>query len=481
MDGITLSAMLPALILIVWACALLIIDLFVPRKWEAITAQLAAVGILGALLVCLLQTGGQIVSPDGMIVADGYAAFLQVLFLFSGLIAIAQAYDYIRRTGIERGEYYILLLFTLAGMLIMAQSTNLVMIFLALEVLSIPLYVLSGFARPELASEESALKYFLLGAFASGFFAFGIAMVYGGTGFVGFEEIVSVLSAQEADLTLVLIGAGMILVGLGFKVAAVPFHMWTPDVYEGAPSSVTSFMSVGAKVAGFAALLRVFVAAFPDLAASWGAVIAVLASATMIWGNIAAIAQNNIKRMLAYSSIAHAGYMLMILPAAASEGVAASAVSGAIYYLLAYAVANLGAWGVVITLEKQEAKGLELDDYNGLFSRSPWLAAAMTIFLLSLTGVPPTVGFTGKFFIFKAVLDADLVWLALIGVAASLVSAFYYLRVVINMFMKPGEPEIRRSVLLQATVWVTALATLLLGIFPGSVLALAEKATMWLP
>lgn len=476
-----LSAMLPALILIVWACALLLIDLFIPRKWEAITAQLAAVGIVAALLVGLLQTSAQVISPDGMIVADGFAGFLQVLFLLSGLIAIAQAFDYIRRTGIERGEYYVLLLFTLAGMLIMSQATNLVMIFLALEVLSIPLYVLSGFARPKPASEESALKYFLLGAFSSGFLAFGIALVYGATASVGFEGIAQVVRAQEAEMALLLSGAGMILVGLGFKVAAVPFHMWTPDVYEGAPSSVTAFMSVGAKVAGFAALLRVFITAFPDLAGTWGLLVAVIAAATMIWGNIAAIAQNNIKRMLAYSSIAHAGYMLMILPAAAKAGVTASAITGAVFYLMAYGVANLGAWGVVITLEKKEAHGLKLDDYNGLFSRSPWLAVAMAVFLLSLTGVPPTVGFSGKFFIFKAVLDADLLWLALIGIATSLVSAFYYLRVVVNMFMKPGEPELRRNVWLQATVWITALATLLLGIFPGTVLALAEKASMWLP
>jgi len=481
MDAMTLSAMLPALILIVWACALLLIDLFVPRHWEGITAQLAAVGILGALLVGLLQPGASVLSADGMIASDGFSGFLQVLFLFSGLIAIAQAFDYIRRTGIERGEYYILLLFSLAGMLIMAQAANLVMVFLALETLSIPLYVLSGFARPKLASEESALKYFLLGAFASGFMAFGIALVYGATAAVGFEEIALAVRAQEAQMPLLLSGAGMILVGLGFKVAAVPFHMWTPDVYEGAPSSVTAFMSVGAKVAGFAALLRVFLAAFPDVADSWGVLVAAMAAGTMIWGNIAAVAQNNIKRMLAYSSIAHAGYMLMILPAAADAQVSASAVTGAVYYLLAYAVANLGAWGVVITLEKKEERGLDLEDYNGLFSRSPWLAVAMTIFLLSLTGVPPTVGFSVKFMIFTAVLDADLVWLALVGVITSLVSAYYYLRVVVNMFMKPGEPELRRSVWLQATVVLSAAVTLLLGILPGAILPLAEKATMWLP
>lgn len=480
MNAITLSAMPAALLLIIWACALLLIDLFVPRKWEGITAQLAAVGIIAALLVALVNAGDTSVTPDGMLVRDEFGTFLQAIFLLSGLIAVAQALDYIRRTGIERGEYYVLLLFTLAGMLLMAQSTNLVMVFIALEVLSIPLYVLSGFAKPRLASEESALKYFLLGAFASGFLAFGIALVYGATGSEGLERIVEVVRAGEATLPLLYAGAALILVGLGFKVAVVPFHMWTPDVYEGAPSSVTAFMSVGAKAAGFAALLRVFMAAFPDIGAQWGLLMALTAAVTMIWGNIAAVVQHNIKRMLAYSSIAHSGYLLMIMPAAAA-GAISPALTAGLFYLLAYAVANLGAWSVVIALEGKQARGLSLEDYNGLFNSSPFLAAAMTLFLLSLTGIPPTIGFMGKFMIFKAVIGADYLWLAVIGVVTSLVSAFYYLRVVVNMFMRPGEPEVRRDNWLQATVWVAAVAVLMLGLFPGAVLSLAEKATMWLP
>jgi NADH-quinone oxidoreductase subunit N len=268
----------------------------------------------------------------------------------------------------------------------------------------------------------------------------------------------------------------MILVGLGFKVAAVPFHMWTPDVYQGAPSAVVAFMSVGAKAGGFAALLRVFVVAFPDLAASWGPVAMWIAALTMTWGNVAAIAQSNIKRMLAYSSIAHAGYILMALPAAAQSAVAPDAISAAIFYLMAYIFSNVGAWAVVLTLERTENKGLALEDYAGLSRSRPIVALAMTIFMLSLTGLPPTVGFVGKFFIFRAALDAGLVWLAIVGVVTSLISAYYYLRVVVMMYMRPGEPETRSEGWLNSTVGISAILTILLGILPGPILALAERS-----
>jgi NADH:ubiquinone oxidoreductase subunit 5 (subunit L)/multisubunit Na+/H+ antiporter MnhA subunit len=285
------------------------------------------------------------------------------------------------------------------------------------------------------------MKYFLLGAFASGFLVYGIALVFGATGSTDMGEVVASLHAGAADPGLMLAGAALILVGLGFKVAVVPFHMWTPDVYQGAPSAVVAFMSVGAKAGGFAALLRVFVAAFPELASSWGTVAMWISALTMTWGNVAAIAQSNIKRMLAYSSIAHAGYILMVLPAAAQSRVAPAGISAALFYLLAYLVSNLGAWAVVIAVEKAEGGGLAIEDYAGLARRRPGLALAMALFMLSLTGLPPTVGFIGKFFVFRAALDAGLIWLALVGALTSLVSAYYYLRVVVMMFMRPGEPE----------------------------------------
>ncbi len=440
--------------------------------------MLAAAGISVALVMNLLQLGEVQEAFSGMIVIDGFASLLITLFLVVGLIAVAQAYDYIKRREIERGEYYALLLFTLSGMLLMATAGDLIVVFLALELLSIPLYVLAGFARPQLASEEAAIKYFLLGAFASGFVVYGIALVFGATGTTSLDGIVASISSIQEIPMLLLIGAGMILVGLGFKVAVVPFHMWTPDVYHGAPSSVTAFMSIGAKAGGFAALLRVFLAAFPELSSAWAPIAMWIAALTMAWGNIAAIAQRNIKRMLAYSSIAHAGYIMMALPAAADPAVASEALRAALFYLFGYAITNLGAWGVVLAMEKAEGTGLAIEDYAGLSNRRPSFALAMALFMLSLTGMPPTVGFIGKFYIFRAAIDADLIWLALIGVITSLISAYFYLRVIVVMYMRAGEPETRSESWLNATVWMTGIGTIIFGIVPGPLLALASHS--WL-
>jgi len=481
--GTDLYPLLPLLIVIGWACVLLLLDLFIPKDRKGITAFLAGLGLVAGLIATFLRFGENGVSFSGMIVEDGFSIFLQFIFLATGLAGITLAYDYIKRREIQRGEYYTLLLFTVGGMMLMAMAGDLVIVFLAIELLSIPLYVLSGFARPQEESEEAAMKYFLLGAFASSFIVYGIALVYGATQTTQLGEIVVAIQSASANSQLLVIGAGLILVGLGFKVAAVPFHMWTPDVYQGAPTSVTAFMSVGAKAGGFAALLRVFIAAFPGLAESWSLLVMIIAALTMTWGNVAAIAQPNIKRMLAYSSIAHAGYILMILPAAAESQIAPDAVSAALFYILAYAVSNLGAWGVVLALEKKEGGGLNLEDYAGLGTKNPGLALAMTIFMFSLTGIPPTAGFMGKFYIFRAVVDADLIWLAIVGVVTSLISAYYYLRIIVIMYMRPGEPETRSETWLETTVLVAGLLTVLLGILPGPLLALADQAHLfaWIP
>jgi NADH-quinone oxidoreductase subunit N len=481
--GTDLYPLLPFLIVIGWACVLLLLDLFIPEDRKGVTAFLAGLGLVAGLVTTFLRFGENSVSFSGMIVEDGFSIFLQLIFLATGLAGITLAYDYIKRREIQRGEYYTLLLFTVGGMMLMALAGDLIVVFLAIELLSIPLYVLSGFARPQEESEEAAMKYFLLGAFASSFIVYGIALVYGATQTTQLGEITVSIQSAAANSELLIIGAGLILVGLGFKVAAVPFHMWTPDVYQGAPTSVTAFMSVGAKAGGFAALLRVFIAAFPDLAESWSFLVMIIAALTMTWGNIAAIAQPNIKRMLAYSSIAHAGYILMILPAAAESRIAPDAVSAALFYILAYAVSNLGAWGVVLALEKKEGGGLNLEDYAGLGTKNPGLALAMTVFMFSLTGIPPTAGFMGKFYIFRAVVDADLIWLAIIGVLTSLISAYYYLRIIVIMYMRPGEPETRSETWLETTVLVAGLLTVLLGILPGPLLALADQAHLfaWIP
>jgi NADH-quinone oxidoreductase subunit N len=342
-----------------------------------------------------------------------------------------------------------------------------------LELLSLPLYILAGFARPNLQSEEAAIKYFLLGAFASGFVVYGIALVFGAT---MTTSLAGIVAAAKTPSVLLLLGGGMFLVGLGFKVAAVPFHMWTPDVYQGAPSAVTAFMSVGAKAGGFAALLRVFVTAFPELASYWGPLAMWIAALTMAWGNIAAIAQSNIKRMLAYSSIANAGYILIALPAAANSAVAPEAIRAALFYLIGYAFTNLGAWAVVLTLERKEGGGLEIEDYAGLGEKQPVLALAMAVFMLSFTGIPLTVGFVGKFYIFRAAINAGLIWLALVGVITTLISAYYYLRVVVVMYMKSGEPQTRSEGWLKITVLLTALGTLFFGVLPGLLLEFAGQA-----
>ena len=471
-------AILPFTILVAWTLLLLLADLLIPKDRKGLTALLAAVGLLVSLGFTIAHLGGSTAGFNGMIVFDGFSVFLSVLSLGSGLVAIAVAYDYLKRMQIDRGEYYILLLFSISGMVLMSMAADLILVFMALELLSIPLYVMAGFARPRPESEEASLKYFLLGAFSGGFVVYGVAMVFGATGSTGLESVVAAIESGAANLPVLTIGAALILVGLGFKVAAVPFHMWTPDVYQGSPSPVTAFMSIGAKAAGFAALMRVFVTAFPALSQDLVPILWALSALTMFLGNVVAIAQRNIKRMLAYSSIAHAGYILMALVPYGDSRVSSDAIASALFYLLAYAVSSLGAWAVVIALERAEQKGLALDDYAGLSRKYPGLAAAMTVFMLSFTGVPPTLGFIGKFYLFRTVIEGGFIGLALIGVLTSLVSAYYYLRVVVIMYMWDGEPEVHRDAWLNLTTVVTAVATVLLTIFSTPIFLWASQAIL---
>jgi NADH-quinone oxidoreductase subunit N len=464
------------IILIAWACVLLLVDLFIPKRHKGWTALLAAVGLAGALGVTLAQAGWEMTAFNGMVTLDGFSSFLNALFLASGLLGIAIAYGYLRRMGLERGEYYTLMLFSISGMMLMAQASDLIVVFLALELLSIPLYVLAAWARPRLDSEEAGLKYFLLGAFATGFVVYGVALVFGATGATALSGIAAAVAAEAYTKYLLLIGAALILVGFSFKVAAVPFHMWTPDVYQGAPSSVTGFMAVGAKAAGFAALLRIFVTALPSLDADLVPVLWGLAALTMVVGNVVAISQTNIKRLLAYSSIAHAGYILMAFVSFGNPKVAPDAVASALFYLVTYAITSFGAWSVVIALEKQDGKGLEISDYAGLGKRKPALAAAMTIFMLSLTGMPPTLGLIGKFYLFRTAIQGGFIGLAVIGVLTSLVSAYYYLRVVVVMWMRDGEPQVEREPWLDLTTIATAVATVVLSFLPAALFALASGA-----
>ncbi|MCX6067590.1 MAG: NADH-quinone oxidoreductase subunit N [Chloroflexi bacterium] len=436
---------LPVIVLTVWACALLLVDLFIPKESKGLTALLAAIGLALTTGFSLTQIGRESIGFNGMVVLDGFSNFLSTLFLLTGLFGVAVAYGYLRRMKIERGEYYVIMLFSIVGMILMSQATDLIVTFLALELLSIPLYVLAAFAYPRTESEEAGVKYFLLGAFATGFVVYGIALVFGATGSTDLAKIVAAVAGGTASTPLLLSGAALMLVGFGFKVGVVPFHMWTPDVYQGAPTSVTAFMAAGAKAAGFAALLRIFASAFPSLATDLMPVLAVLSALSMIVGNVIAIAQTDIKRMLAYSSIAQAGYILMAFVPFADEKVRLTSVAAGLFYLFAYTITSFGSWGVVIALEKAEGKGLAIADYAGLGKKYPLLAAAMTIFMLSLTGLPPTLGLVGKIYLFRAVMEGGVYWLALVGVVTSLISAYYYLRVVVTMYMKDGEPQVTRE------------------------------------
>lgn len=440
------------------------------------TALLAEIGLVVAFVLILNQWGLKQVAYNQMIVVDTFSIYLNGLFLVTGMIAIVIAYDYLKRMDIQKGEYYSLLLFSVCGMMLMASAADLIMIFLALELLSIPLYILSGIAVPRSESAEAAIKYFLLGAFASGFVLYGTALIFGATQNTSLTGIIQSIGAGVVDKALLLIGAGLLLVGFSFKVGVVPFHMWTPDVYQGAPSPVTGFMSIGAKAAGFAALIRVFTLAFPSISSVLAPIFAVLAGLTMIVGNVAAVSQSNLKRMLAYSSIAHAGYILMALVPYADPKVAANATASALMYLVVYGFTSLGAWAVISAVEKPDGGDTGIRDFSGLAKHHPWLAAAMTIFMLSFTGIPPLLGFWGKFFLFRTAIEGGYTLLAVFGLLTSLVSAWYYLRVIVMMYFREGEVAASRAWTINLAAIGLALAVLVLGFLPGGLFSLALQA-----
>jgi len=479
MPDTNISVILPTVLLTAWACALLLLDELVIKR-KGITALLAAAGLALALGFALMQTGSEMTGFSGMVVLDGFAHFFTILFLLTGLFGVAVSYDYIRRMDIERGEYYVLVLFSVAGMILISQATDLIVVFLALELLSIPLYVLSAFANPRADSEEAGLKYFLLGSFAAGFLVYGTALTFGATGSTSLYAIVASISAGSANLAFLLAGAALLLIGFGFKVAAVPFHMWTPDVYQGAPTAVTAFMSAGAKAAGFAALLRVFMIAFPSLSVDLAPVLWIISAVTMFAGNIIAIAQTNIKRMLAYSSIAQAGYLLIGVAAVGELGTAAI-----LFYLSVYVLTNIAAFAVAEIAAN--ATGSELiKDMAGLSRRAPGIAFALLASMLSLAGVPPLAGFFGKFYIFQAAVgytnpagQNSLVWLALLGVLTSIIALYYYLVVLKVAYVDRAEGEdvpLRTSGGFKAALTITVAGMIFFGIFATPLYTLSTLA-----
>jgi NADH-quinone oxidoreductase subunit N len=440
---------------------------------------LGVIGLVGAAIASLALWNHN-ASSFGVVSADNFGLFVTGILIVVGLLSLAFSGPAIEREALPQGEYYALMLFALAGMMLMATASDLLVIFLALEVLSLAVYVLTGIRRDSPAATEAAFKYFLLGAFSSAFFLYGIALTYGLAGSTRLDRVGSLIAAQAmAPTPMQLMAVGLLLAGFAFKVSAVPFHMWTPDAYEGAPAAVTGFMSTGVKAAAFAAFFRVFLAALEPLRAEWWAIVWSIAAATMILGTVVGVAQTNVKRMLAYSSIAHGGYLLVALVSA--NDFAKGAV---LFYLLAYAVTNLGAFGVIALMDDRERPNDRLRDFAGLWNSQPRLAALMTIFLLSLGGFPPTAGFIAKWYVFSAAVSAGYYWLAIIGVLTSVVSVFFYLRVVVMMYMSPAETAVRiPSVpkIAGAALVVSAILIFYLGILPARVLdwAAASIATIF--
>lgn len=465
-----IMVILPEALLALSAMAILLLDLVIKRKpvFTVLTAA-AACGAFFAL------NGAHGPVFGGMFTADGYSMFFKVIFLISLALSAIVSAGYLAVEQAEHGEYYALMLFATTGMMIMASAGDLIMVYLGLELMSLSLYVLAGFLRGNSRSSEAALKYFLLGSFASALLLFGISLTYGLTGSTSIAAVASFIKTHGLAGNPVLAFATILYVAaFGFKIAAVPFHMWAPDVYEGSPTPVTAFMSVGPKAAGFAVIGRVLLLALGPMNFEWAGLLIALSILSMVAGNILALAQTNIKRMLAYSSIAHAGYVLIGIAVGGPDGLASS-----MSYLFIYAFMNIGAFTVVTLLTSEGVKAENLEEYSGLSKSHPLLAALMLIFMFSLTGIPPTAGFAGKFYLFNAAIKAGYLWLAVIAVVMSVVSAYFYLRVVMYMYMRePGEKELRmeRSFGARLALGITALAVLVLGLMPAGLIDLARSA-----
>jgi NADH-quinone oxidoreductase subunit N len=480
-----LRPLFPAMVVAVFGLIVLLTQAFTPKGQRAPAAGLSLIGLAGGLFaVAFLAFGqGRGAVLAGSVAADDFALYFQALILVVGFLAVLLSPSYLRESGIDRGEYYALMLFSIVGMMGLVSALELVAVFVALEIMSVAVYALAGLQRDREQSQEAALKYFITGSFSSAFLLYGIAVLYGLTGKTALGPIAEALRTGAASpaagsaataTAMALVGTGLLLVGFGFKVASVPFHMWAPDAYEGAPTTVTALMAAGVKAAAFGAFLRVFLQALPGLAPRWQPAIAVLAVVTMIVGNLSALAQSNLKRMLAYSSIAHAGYLMTALVAAPGLGTEAI-----LFYLVTYALVNLGGFGVFAALTRSGREPLALSDLAGLSQRRPLLAAALTVFLISLTGVPISGGFVGKFYLFSAAVSAGYTPLAIVGMIMSVVSAYYYLRVVVAMYMRAPEGEDTWSPVGPGAAFALALSTtvvLFLGVYPGPLMEWARMA-----
>jgi NADH-quinone oxidoreductase subunit N len=468
-ESIDLIALAPVLVLSVFAMGVLVLDLW-GGKNKTLLMFVSLVGLLMTAISAFAKHPIPTFAFTNSYTVDHLSLFFICIFTLSSALTILLSYEYNEREGIKVGEYYSLILLCTVGMILLASSTDMIMIFLGVEIVSICLYVLAGIRRDNLASNEAALKYFLLGAFATGFLLYGMTLVYGSTGSTNLFQIAEFVKSDSAQSNpLLLMGIVLLVIGFGFKVAAAPFHMWAPDVYQGAPTPVTAFMSVGPKAAAFAAFFRIFTEAVPDLAPSWEILLCTIAVLSMVVGNLGAIMQTNIKRMLAFSSISHAGYLLIAV-------ISKSSLSGSslLFYMLSYAFTTFGAFGIIILLGRKGEENLEIENYSGLAYKHPLMALSMTVFLLSLGGMPPFAGFVAKFYIFSAAIEEGFVALVIIAVLNSAISFYYYLKVVVFMYMKEpaGEFNISLTPMTLFVVIIGLIGTIELGIFPDTIISL---------
>ncbi len=466
--------LLPEIVLALAGTLVMVLEPLTPARRKRWLGYLGQAGLWAALAGAVAAHSSPGPAFSGLVVVDGFATFFRVLVIAAAILVALCSYGYLRREEADRGEYYALLLYSVAGQCLMAAANELVLMFIGLEISSIASYILAGYLRGDKRANEAAIKYFLLGSFATAFLLYGIALLYGATGSTVLDTIGAVLSRRGAGL-LVSAAAALMLTGLAFKVSVAPFQIWAPDVYQGAPAPVAAFLSAGPKAAAFAIFMRVWFTAFLPVSDRWTPLLWASALATMVVGNFAALTQTNVKRLLGYSSIAHAGYVLVAITAHSEVGTAA-----VMFYLAAYVFMNVGAFAVVGYLAGRGEQRLEIDDLAGLGARQPVTAALMTIYLLSLIGVPATGGFFGKFYVFRAALHSGLAWLTVLGLLASAVAAYYYLRLLVVMYMREpaeaAEPLPPPGAALKLALWACAAGTLLLGLYPSAILGVVNAA-----
>jgi len=489
-----LVTILPELIVVSVACLLLVLDPITPSNKKDLLAWMSVATLGICFIVTAGSMGDRVFAFSDLVVVDGYASFWKLLLYVVSGMTILLSIGYLKEERIDLAEFYGFVLLSLTGMMIMVSGADLLVIYLGIELMSISLYIMAGFKRFEARSIESSAKYFILGAFSSGLLLYGISLIFGAAGSTRLVEIAAAVEARGLDDSLILIALMLVIVGFGFKVAAVPFHMWTPDVYQGAPTSVTAFMAVASKAASFGAFLRVMLEGFGGMKPNWNGLILGVCILTLILGNLVAIVQTNVKRMLAYSSIAHAGYALIGLvvagwvgtgaAAGTGTGVSAKGVSSMMLYLAVYSFMTLGAFSIVAILRRGGNEGEDLDDFTGLAKRHKGAAFLMLLFMVSLAGIPPTAGFIGKFYLFMDAVNAGLTWLAVVGLIFAAVSAFYYLRVVMVMYMREPSPDQEnetRLALSPTAIVVLALAAagvVLFGLYPWPLVSLTATAAL---